>query len=253
MIEDESLPAGFVLHEVDRVGSTNDEVRRLAEAGVPAGVVVLAAQQTSGRGRHGRGWASPPGNLYASVLLGVDGSVAASAQLSFVAGLALADALQRHAPEGVAARLKWPNDVLIGGAKVAGILLESAGKANGAGAGVIVGTGVNIVSSPRDTPYPATSLVEQGFAAITPRALLCTYLRALEGWLRQWREAGFAAVRAAWCARGFGLGERIRLRLHREELQGRFVDVTPGGALLLDLDGGGRREIAAGDVLYPDP
>jgi BirA family biotin operon repressor/biotin-[acetyl-CoA-carboxylase] ligase len=251
---EEPLPDGFVLCALDRVDSTNEEARRRAEAGAQPGLVVLAGQQTSGRGRHGRAWASPAGNLYASVLLGIEGPIAASAQLSFVAGLALADALALHAPDGVELRLKWPNDVLIGRAKVAGILLESVGKANGAAlASVVVGTGVNIVSSPRETPYPATSLAEQGFAAITPRALLGAYLGALDGWLRQWREAGFAEVRTAWCARGFGLGERIRLRLDREELLGRFVDVTPGGALLLDLDGGGRREIAAGDVFYPDP
>jgi BirA family transcriptional regulator, biotin operon repressor / biotin---[acetyl-CoA-carboxylase] ligase len=248
------LPDGFVLCELERVGSTNDEARRMAEAGAAPGLVVLAGQQTSGRGRHGRAWASPAGNLYASVLLRVEGPLATSAQLSFVAGLALADALSRHAPAGIEPRLKWPNDVLIGRAKVAGILLESVGKANGAdAASIIVGTGVNIVSSPPDTPYPATSLVEQGFAAITPRALLGAYLGALDGWLRQWREAGFAGVRTAWCARGLGLGERIRLRLEREELLGRFVDVTTGGALLLDLEGGGRREIAAGDVFYRDP
>jgi BirA family transcriptional regulator, biotin operon repressor / biotin---[acetyl-CoA-carboxylase] ligase len=248
---EDSLPEGFVLHELDRVDSTNDEIRRMAEAGAPSGSVVLAGQQSSGRGRHGRSWSSPAGNLYASVLLHLEVSLAASAQLSFVAGLALADALQRHAPRGVELRLKWPNDVLIGRAKVAGILLESAGQGNGAGAAaVMIGTGVNIVSFPRETPYPATSLAEHGFAAITPRALLGAYLGALDGWLRRWREAGFAEVRAAWCARGFGLGERIRLRLAREELFGRFVDVTPSGALLLALDHGGRREIAAGDVFY---
>jgi BirA family biotin operon repressor/biotin-[acetyl-CoA-carboxylase] ligase len=246
----EPLPEGFVLRELDRVDSTNEEVRRLAEAGAPPALVVLAAEQTSGRGRHGRAWASPPGNLYASVLLPAPEPIAASAQLSFVGGLALADALGRHSPAGAELRLKWPNDVLVGRAKVAGILLESVGRANGA-ASVIVGSGVNIVSSPSDTPYPATSLLAQGFEAITPRALLGAYLCALDRWLRQWREAGFAGVRAAWCARGLGLGERIRLRLEREELQGRFVDVTPAGALLLDLDGGGRREIAAGDVFYP--
>ncbi|MGH6920850.1 MAG: biotin--[acetyl-CoA-carboxylase] ligase, partial [Geminicoccaceae bacterium] len=246
----EELPDGFVLHALDRVDSTNDEARRMAEAGARPGLVVLAGEQTSGRGRHGRAWASPAGNLYASVLLRAEGPLAASAQLSFVAGLSLADALERHAPDGALLRLKWPNDVLIGRAKVAGILLESATGSDGAAA-VIVGTGVNIVSCPRDTAYPATSLAEQGFAAITPRALLGAYLRALDHWLGQWREVGFAAVRTAWCARGFGLGEQIGLRLAREELFGRFVDVTPSGALLLDLDSGGRREIAAGDVFYP--
>jgi BirA family transcriptional regulator, biotin operon repressor / biotin---[acetyl-CoA-carboxylase] ligase len=251
VIPEVRLPDGFVLRELDRVDSTNDEVRRMAEAGAEPGLVVLAGEQTGGRGRHGRAWASPPGNLYASVLLRVDGPLAASAQLSFVAGLALADALERHAPGDAQLRLKWPNDVLIGQAKVAGILLESAGKANGSGPRcVIVGTGVNIASYPEGTPYPATSLAAGGFAAITPRALLASYLGALDRWLKQWRDAGFAEVRVAWRARSAGLGEKIRLRLDREELCGRFVDVTPSGSLLLDLDGGGRREIAAGDVFY---
>jgi len=246
----EAPPEGFVLHELAEVGSTNDEARRLAAAGVALPLVVLAGRQTRGRGRHGRGWESPKGNLYASVLLRVEEPVATSAQLSFVSGLALADALDERAPPGTTIRLKWPNDVLIGRAKVAGILLETAG-ANGAG-GVIIGTGVNILSYPDRTPYPATSMAEQGFRPTTPRELLITYLWALEGWLARWRESGFGAIRDAWCGRSLGIGEAIRLRLEREELSGRFVDITPAGALLMDLDAGGRREIAAGDLFFPD-
>lgn len=252
MSDDGPLPNPHVLYALDRVDSTNDEARRRADAGAPPGLVVLAGEQTRGRGRHGRSWSSPVGNLYASVLVAVRGTLATSAQLSFVAGLALAEAIERHAPGGVELRLKWPNDVLIGRAKVAGILLESAAETDDPGSTqVIIGTGVNIVSHPADTPYPATSLADQGFAAITPRTLLGTYLAALDDWLEQWRARGFAEVRSAWCARGFGLGDEIRLRLDREELHGRFVDVTASGALLLDLGCGGRREIAAGDVLYP--
>ncbi len=246
MIAEEALPEGFVLCHLARVGSTNDEARRRAEAGAEARLVVMADEQTRGRGRHGRDWSSPAGNLYASVLLPANGPLAASAQLSFVAGLALADALERHAPEGTVIRLKWPNDVLIGRAKVAGILLETVGT------GVIIGTGVNIASYPGDTPYPATSLDAQGFAPTTPRAVLGSYLTALDRWFRHWCESGFAPLRTAWCARSLGLGEEIRLRLEREDLLGRFVDVTATGSLLLDLGAGGRREIAAGDVFYPD-
>ena len=145
--------------------------------------------------------------------------------------------------------------MLIGRAKVAGILLESVGKANGAdAASVIVGTGVNIVSSPRATPYPATSLVEQGFAAITPRALLGALSRCARPLAAAMARGGLCRVcgppgaRAAW-----GSASRIRLRLDREELQAASSTSRPSGALLLDLDGGGRREIAAGDVFYPDP
>jgi BirA family biotin operon repressor/biotin-[acetyl-CoA-carboxylase] ligase len=252
VIDEAPLPDGFVLHELDRVDSTNEEIRRLAEAGASSGLVVLAAQQTRGRGRYGRDWASPPGNLYASLLLRLDGPLATSAQLSFVAGLALAEALEPHAPPDAPVQLKWPNDILIRRAKTAGVLLESTGQINGGRAPwIIVGTGVNIVSSPDNTPYPATSLVAEGFAAVTPRALLGDYLVALVRWLDCWRTDGFAEVRRAWCARSFGLGDQIRLRLDREELSGRFVDVTESGALLLELDTGGRREIAAGDVFYP--
>ena len=252
MIDEKPLPDRFVLHELDRVDSTNDEIRRLAEAGASPGLIVLAAQQTRGRGRYGRDWASPPGNLYASLLLRLDGPLATSAQLSFVAGLALAEALELHAPPGVPIQLKWPNDILIRRAKTAGVLLESTGHSNGGRAPwIIVGTGVNIVSSPDNTPYPATSLVAEGFSAVTPRALLGGYLVALVRWLDRWRADGFAEMRRAWCARSFGLGDQIRLRLDREELSGRFVDVTESGALLLELDTGGRREIAAGDVFYP--
>jgi len=117
---------------------------------------------------------------------------------------------------------------------------------------VIVGTGVNIVSCPADTPYPATSLDAEGFAAVTPRALLGSYLAALDGWFRQWSGSGFAPLRTAWRTRSLGIGEEIRLRLEREDLRGRFIDVTASGSLLLDLGTGGMREIAAGDVFYPD-
>jgi hypothetical protein len=152
------LPQGYVLHAFDRVESTNDEARRLAEQGAAAGAVVVAAEQVKGRGRHGRAWASPPGNLYASLLLRPDCRIAAAAQLSLVASLALAEALVALAPPDADVRVKWPNDVLVRGAKVAGLLLESASAAHERVAWVVVGSGVNIASAPADTLYPATAL-----------------------------------------------------------------------------------------------
>jgi BirA family biotin operon repressor/biotin-[acetyl-CoA-carboxylase] ligase len=244
------LPDAFVLHAFDRLESTNDEAKRLAEAGSPAGQVVWALEQTRGRGRYGRSWQSPPGNLYASVLLRPDCAMADVAQLSLLASLALFDALAQLGPPQPELALKWPNDVLLAGAKTAGILLEGAARADGAAAWVIIGSGVNIVSFPGDTSYPATALAERGFGTLTPSTLLEAYLAALDGWLRRWRSQGFAPVREAWRARSFNLGGPIRLRLEDGELQGRFVDLTPGGGLLLEQADGSRREIAAGDVLY---
>ena len=246
-----ALPSGYVLRTFDRVESTNDEARRLADQGAEAGTVVVATQQVKGRGRHGRVWESPPGNLYASLLLRPDCTIATSAQLSLVASLALAEALVALAPPEVDVRLKWPNDVLVRGAKVAGLLLESAAGANERAAWVVVGSGVNIDSAPAGTPYPATALRYEGFPPLAPLALLARYLGALDRWLARWREGGFAAVRPAWLALGCGIGDQIRLRLPGEELAGRFLDVTEQGALVVGQDGDRRRQIAAGELIFP--
>ena len=252
MTSEARLPGGFVLHGHDRLASTNDEALRLATAGAQARLVVVAGEQTRGRGRHGRTWASPPGNLYASVMLRPDCAMAVAAQLSLVAGLGLGEALIGLGPPDLDLALKWPNDVLIGGAKTAGILLEGASHADGRADFVVIGTGVNLVSCPDDPSYPATCLAREGFSPLTPRAVLEAYLGALDRWLGRWQSAGFGAVRQAWLALGFGLGGDIRLRLAQGELRGRFLDLTDTGALLVEQPGGRRREIATGEVLDLD-
>jgi BirA family biotin operon repressor/biotin-[acetyl-CoA-carboxylase] ligase len=244
------LPTGFVLHAFDTVGSTNDEALRLAEAGAAEGHVVFAREQTRGRGRYGRRWQSPPGNLYASVLLRPDRPPGEAAQLSLLAGLALAEAIERFAPPGLDLSLKWPNDVLVRGAKTAGVLLESGTGPDGKSTWVIVGSGVNIAHCPADVPYPATALRREGLPAeFGPLDLLEAYLERLAAWLARWRADDWADIRTAWRARSYGLGRDIRLRLAKEELSGRFVDLTCSGSLLLEQADGVRREIAAGDVL----
>jgi len=245
------LPPGFVLHAFDTVGSTNDEARRLAEAEACEGQVVFAKQQTRGRGRYGRRWHSPPGNLYASVLLRPGRPPGEAAQLSLIAGLALGEAIERFAPPGLDLALKWPNDVLVRGAKTAGVLLESGNGADGASDWVIVGSGVNIEHCPDHVPYPATALRHEGFpAGLGPLDLLEAYLERLAAWLARWRADDWSDIRAAWRARSYGLGRDIRLRLAKEELSGRFIDLTCSGSLLLEQADGVRREIAAGDVLF---
>jgi BirA family transcriptional regulator, biotin operon repressor / biotin---[acetyl-CoA-carboxylase] ligase len=249
---DAELPEGFVLCALDSVASTNDEAKRRAEEGAPGGLVVTAKEQVRGRGRYGRSWASPPGNLYASVLLRPDCPMARAAQLSLVAGLALADALEGIGPPGLDVKLKWPNDVLIGGAKVAGLLLEGAARPDGSAAWVIVGSGVNVASCPEGTPYPATCLAGEGFGELAPLAVLRPYLFALADGRKRWQRSGFEPVRKAWLERCMGLGGEIRLRLEGEEISGRFVDLSETGALLLEQAGGRLRTIAAGDVFYLD-
>lgn len=244
------LPAGYALHAFDTVASTNDEAKLLAEAGAEAGAVVWARVQTRGRGRHGRSWASPRGNLYASVMLRPRCPLADAAALSLVSSLALVEALETLAPERPRPKVKWPNDVLIDGAKVAGILLESGGGNHDRADWVVIGSGVNLVSWPQEADYPATSLAAAGYGDVTPERMLEAYLARLDGRYRTWRRRGFAGLRRDWRSRALGIGDPIRLRLADGELQGRFVDLTPAGGLLFEDRAGGRREVTAGEVVF---
>ena len=143
-------------------------------------------------------------------------------------------------------RYKWPNDVLIDGRKVSGILLESQAAGEGRLDWLVVGIGVNVASFPEGVDYPAISLAAAG-ARVTVEALLAAVAGGFEGWYERWREEGFQPLRQAWLARARGLGESIRVRLQGEEASGRFAGLDEDGALLLD-DGGMRRCIGAGDV-----
>jgi len=244
---DLTLPDGFRLHRYETLGSTNDEARSLARAGAPEGTLVWSLAQTAGKGRRGRPWVSPPGNLYLSLVQRPAGPPAQAAQLGFVAAIALGDALDRVARPVARLRYKWPNDLLIDGRKIAGILLESETAAAGSADFVIIGIGVNLVSAPRDVEFPATSLAEAGCAGLTASRLLEAFAHSFAGWATRWREEGFAPVRAAWLTRASGLGEGIRVRLEHQTFDGRFLDLDHDGALLLD-GAEGHRRIAAGEV-----
>ena len=250
-----TLPQGWRLVSFDSVGSTNDEARTLAAAppagvGTQHGTVVLTRRQETGRGRRGHAWASPEGNLYCSVVLRPDCATSAAATLSFVVALALADAVSVFLPERSIA-LKWPNDVLVEGAKVSGILLESASTPDGRIDWVVAGTGVNIASRPEGTEFPATSLYEAGAdKGVTPEAVLEAYAAALERRCADWLAHGFAGVREGWLARAWGRGGPLSARLERETVSGRFEDLDEAGNLVLRLDDGRRRLIAAGDIFF---
>jgi BirA family transcriptional regulator, biotin operon repressor / biotin---[acetyl-CoA-carboxylase] ligase len=241
-----------VIH-YDRIGSTNDEARRLAREGAPEGTIICAREQTAGRGRRGRVWASPPGNLYASLIVRPDCPAGKAAQLGFAAGLAVGDAVRAKLPAIVGLSYKWPNDVLVCGRKLAGILLESETKVGPEAdeAFVIVGIGVNLVSSPREVDFPATSVVEEGLDPPPPSALVDEIMKHFQGWLQRWRIAGFAPVRTAWLAHAASIGELIRLRLEATTLHGRFVDIDHEGALLLETTAE-RRRISAGEIFPAD-
>jgi len=221
-------------------------------AGASSGLIVLADRQTSGRGRLGRSWQSAPGNLQASFVLRPDCSLSSAGQLSLLAAVALADMLGKQSPDHVDLKLKWPNDMLVDGAKVAGILLESAGDSAGRLTHVILGLGLNIAWCPLNVDYPVTSLRAAGFQEQSPKAWLSAYAISLETWLDRWQKDGFAEIREFWREWGYGLGDPIRLRLDQEDIDGRFLDLTDSGAILIEHADGTRRELMAGDVAFDD-
>jgi BirA family transcriptional regulator, biotin operon repressor / biotin---[acetyl-CoA-carboxylase] ligase len=242
-------PAGFGLLELEEVDSTNAEARRRAQSGVEGPLWIMAERQTAGRGRRGRVWIAPPGNLSATLLLRPGRPASECAQLSFAAALAVADMLSSNGA-GAAVRLKWPNDVLAAEKKIAGILLESESGADGAAAWLAIGTGVNLAAFPGDTELTATSLRALGATPPTPKDALLDLAAAFAKWYEAWRGEGFGPIREAWLARALGLGKRIRVRLAKEEIAGTFRDIDDGGALVLGLPGGVTRSIAAGDVFF---
>lgn len=243
-----SLPPAYRLVALERTGSTNDVARQLAGEGAEDGTLVWALEQTKGRGRQGRPWTSPPGNLYCSLVLRPDCATADAPQLSFLAALAVGGMLGGMVPPLTDLRYKWPNDVLLNDRKAAGILLESAVKTDGTLDFLVLGVGVNVTSHPKDAAFPATSIRAEGAEPVELAEVLESFARHLLAWVDRWLDEGFAPVRAAWLKRAWRLGERLAIDLGGEAVTGRFAGLAANGALELELDGGARRMIAAGDV-----
>jgi len=234
---------------LDRVDSTNEEIKRRAANGAADGTLVWAGEQLAGRGRRNRDWVSPTGNLYCSLLLRPKCPTHEAMQLSFVTALAVADAIEAALPDGTTVTCKWPNDVLADGQKVAGILLESSAGGEGTLEWLVIGVGVNVATAPANTdgPYPAGSLSEIGAVSATPRDLLETYCGRFFHWRDVWSAMGFSVIRDAWLDRAHGLREPIQVRLDNDTLEGVFLTMDESGALVLG-QGGSSRLIMAGDV-----
>ena len=239
---------GQTLHCSEELPSTNDRARELADAGAVHGEVVIAECQTAGRGRRGRAWSSPAGkNLYLSVILRPALPPQRAPELTLVASVAACDACRKA---GVDAGIKWPNDLLVDGRKVAGILTELSAEAD-AVHWVILGIGVNLNAAPGDFPAElhavATSLsIERGQPV--PRALFAAALLSeLEQWLDLHAAEGFGPIRDAWRERSVTLGREVRVDGDGGEIAGVAEDIDDSGALLV-RGAGGLVRIVAGDV-----
>lgn len=230
------------------IDSTSAEARRLFELGDAGPLWVRAGQQLSGRGRSGRRWVSEPGNLYASLLLPVETDAANAASLALAAGVAAHEAVSEMLPSALKAGLtiKWPNDLLLHGKKISGLLLETVTK-NSRLAAVILGFGVNCHTSPSGVDRPGASLSDFG-VSVAPEALLDVLSGRFAHWHDRWCREGLEPVRCAWLERAGGIGQPILVRLPSGSFEAIFEGVSATGALISRLPDGTTRLISAGDV-----
>jgi BirA family transcriptional regulator, biotin operon repressor / biotin---[acetyl-CoA-carboxylase] ligase len=247
---DAAMPPGYRLAFHEELDSTNAEAMRLALAGEPGGLWVMAASQKLGRGRAGRGWTSSAGNLYASLLLRPGVPLATASQLSLLTGIAVHDAVSALAGAATIRsdlRLKWPNDLLADGAKLGGILLESASAADQEPA-VIIGVGINLAHAPADLGRPAACLSGLGIEA-SPTKAMTALAASMAEWLDRWEKGrAFTLIRQAWLSRAQPSGAAISVRQGESLISGRFLGIDEAGALLLRTESGQEKRITAGDV-----
>jgi BirA family transcriptional regulator, biotin operon repressor / biotin---[acetyl-CoA-carboxylase] ligase len=239
-----------VLH-FESLDSTNEEAFRALAAGRDTPLWIVADEQSRGRGRGGRWWQSPKGNLYATLLMHTGVSAAIATQLSFVAALATYDAVAANLPRPRSTQLtlKWPNDLLRDGAKLAGVLLESVNAPKGGSLAIVLGIGINVSKSPSLTERPITSM---GLEPSAVTAVFETLVRSMEVWLALWQDGkGFAEIREAWLSRAHGLNGPVSVNLSGSAIRGKFRGIDAAGALMLETEPGVVVTVTAGDI-YPD-
>ena len=247
------LPPGYRLTFHDEIDSTNAEGLRLAAAGEESGLWIWAGRQNAGRGRAGRSWTSQAGNLYASLILRPSVPLATASQLSLLTGIAAYDAVAALAATARATphlQLKWPNDVLADGAKLGGILLESASGVSDAVPAVVIGVVINLVHAPTSLGRAVTSLGALGVPTV-PAQAIAALVWSMADWVRQWdRGRRFAQVREAWLARAQPPGAPISVNQGGRLITGQFLGIDEAGALLLQTEAGEKACITAGDVTF---
>ena len=244
----------YHLLSFDELDSTNEEAKRLAKGGGHHGAVIWAKKQEAGKGRLGRTWISSNGNLFVSVLLHPDKPMKELGQLSFVAAVAAIEALDPLLPPGRRLQCKWPNDILLGGKKVGGILLESfqCGKSDKGRPWVVVGVGINVESFPPRTEFPATCLKDAGVELVSAKIILSRFIHHFIDCYNEWDIKGFAPCRRKWLKSAWGMKQRLKARLPDSEQEGYAEGIDLNGSLVLTLDNGKKMQIHAADVFPAD-
>jgi BirA family biotin operon repressor/biotin-[acetyl-CoA-carboxylase] ligase len=213
--------------------STQTLCRQLAEAGEPDRLAIMAAWQTQGQGTQGRGWESPVGNLSLSVLMRPEGRAGQAGQWALLAAVALAETVAALLPAAADLRLKWPNDLLLDGAKLAGILTQIDARQDGTLEWLVIGFGVNLRTAPALPDRPTACLP----VPTSPELFADSLLRALDRWRGTLATEGFAPVRDAWLRFAPEPGTPVALRLPARTVHGNFAGLHDDGRLLLSADG----------------
>jgi BirA family transcriptional regulator, biotin operon repressor / biotin---[acetyl-CoA-carboxylase] ligase len=240
------VAGGDALQVFDTIDSTMDEARRRLACGINHRLWIVADEQTAGRGRQGRVWVSPPGNLHMTALIHTQTPPRDQPKIGFAAGAALARTARELLPHRIDVALKWPNDLLVAGGKASGLLLEGLG-----GGAVAIGIGINIVAHPPETPYPATHLAAH-VPGLDKHAVFEKLSAALVEELDAFADGrGFALTRQRWLGFAAHQGRRVSVRQDGLTLDGVFRDIDADGRLVLATDAGEAR-IAAGDVFPLD-
>jgi len=234
------------IQKFDSVTSTNDEAKRFAENDEPEGLVIWAKQQTGGRGRYGRTWESPEGNLYISLLLRPGCDTVHIGRFGFAAALAVRDTVHAHLPRADV-KLKWPNDVLVNGKKISGILLEVSAAENKRVNWLIIGIGLNVTRHPEDASYPSTSLEESGMNSVEMEEILENVLDRMFHYKAVYEEEGFDELREAWLEAA--LKGHLAVRLPDQTVEGDFFNIDDLGGLVLRLPDGSKKTVATGEVI----
>lgn len=241
----------YHLLSYDVLDSTNDEAKRLAGGGASHGAVIWAKRQTSGKGRLGREWVSPDGNLYVSFLLRPEKDLQTASQLAFVAAVAAAETLEAIVADACDIHCKWPNDILLNGKKVCGILMESfttEEKIATASRWIVVGIGINVESFPDHVLFPATSLRDVGVELVSAKIVLSRLVYNFMQHYDAWSKKGFAEIRKAWTARAFQLGKEIEVAQGDAICRGVFEGIDASGVMQLRGHDGSITPVHAGDV-----
>ena len=239
-----SLPDGYDLRMFDELDGTNAEALRMD---CPHGLVIVAREQSAGRGRLQRTWFSAPGNLYATICVELKDAHAAG-QLAFVAALAVLETVSKFAPQATFS-VKWPNDILYAGQKLSGILIEA-----GNTGGFAIGIGINLSRQPPENQvrFPATTLEAVLGQKVKQDAVIELLCKEFDLWFRRWQAEGFEPLKDAWLASAFGIGDTIVATTGNGQVKGRFKGLDEDGTLILADEKGKRHFVTAGDVFFPE-